>query len=90
MGGQALFLADFLGSIAGALVTCSMIPQLIRIFRLKSAREISTLFTALLLIGVTTWLAYGIILSLMPVIIWNAVGAVLAAVLLYAKLKYGR
>lgn len=82
--------ADDIGFIAGALVTFSIIPQLIRVFRLKSAREISLLFTCLLLTGVITWLAYGIRLGLFPVILWNAIGAVLVAVLLYAKLKYGR
>jgi MtN3 and saliva related transmembrane protein len=81
---------ESLGFIAGALVTCSIIPQLVRVIRLKSAREISMLFTSLLLTGIILWLAYGIYLSLPPVIIWNAVGAVLVALLLAAKLKYGR
>lgn len=85
-----MFTAESLGFVAGALVTCSLIPQLIRVFKLKSAREISLLFTALLLVGIITWLAYGITLGLTPVIIWNAVAAVLVAGLLYAKLKYGR
>ncbi|MFC1869873.1 SemiSWEET family sugar transporter [Chloroflexota bacterium] len=82
--------SESLGLVAGALVTCSMIPQLIRVFQLKSAREISMLFTTLLLLGIICWLAYGIYLNLLPVILWNAIGAVLAALLLYAKLKYGR
>ncbi len=83
-------LAEPLGFIAGALVTCSLVPQLIRVFKLRSAREISALFTILLLLGIISWLAYGISLGLTPVILWNAIGAVLVAVLLYAKLKYGR
>jgi MtN3 and saliva related transmembrane protein len=85
-----LTLVELLGLIAGALVTCSLIPQLVRVFRLKSAREISALFTTLLLIGLVTWLVYGIILGLLPVIIWNASGTLLVAALLYAKMKYGR
>jgi MtN3 and saliva related transmembrane protein len=85
-----LTVAEPLGLIAGALVTGSIIPQVIRVFRLKSAREISILFTTLLLLGVITWLAYGIWLRLVAVILWNAIGAVLAAILLYAKLKYGK
>jgi len=83
-------LTESLGFIAGALVTCSIVPQLIRVFKLRSAREISMLFTILLLLGIISWLAYGISLGLTPVILWNAIGAVLVAVLLYAKLKYGR
>ena len=83
-------LAEFLGFIAGALVTCSLIPQLLRVFKLRSAREISMLFTTLLLLGLTSWLAYGIYFALAPVILWNAIGAVLVVGLLYAKIRYGR
>jgi len=84
-----LHFAEYLGLIAGLLVTCSLIPQIIRVFRLRSAREISAVFTVLLLLGLVLWLVYGIILTLAPVIIWNAIGAVLAILLLYAKMKYG-
>jgi len=85
-----LQLAESLGLVAGALVTCSMIPQLIRVFRLKSAREISMLFTVLPLLGMVGWLTYGIYLSLTPVILWNAIGIALVSLLLYTKLRYGR
>ena len=81
---------EALGFVAGALVTCSLIPQLVRVFKLRSAHEISILFTTLLLLGIIIWLAYGIAFALTPVILWNAIGAVLVALLLYAKLKYGR
>lgn len=83
-------IAEILGLIAGAFVTCSLIPQVIKVFQLKSSREISILFTALLLLGLLIWLSYGVSLSLVPVILWNAIGAVLAATLLYARLRYGK
>ncbi len=82
--------AESLGFVAGALVTCSLIPQLVRVFKLRSAHEISMLFTTLLLAGIIIWLAYGILLRLTPVILWNAAATVLVALLLFAKLKYGR
>ncbi|MFC1963023.1 SemiSWEET family sugar transporter [Chloroflexota bacterium] len=82
--------AESLGFIAGAFVTSSIVPQLARVIKLKSAREVSISFTVLLLMGILMWLGYGILLSLPPVIIWNTIGAVLAAMLLCAKLKYGR
>lgn len=85
-----MFLGDSLGFVAGLLVTCSLIPQLIRVFRLRSAHEISMLFTTLLLAGLMIWVAYGVSLELAPVILWNAIGIILVAILLYAKLKYGR
>ena len=81
---------EYLSYIGGVLTTFCYIPQIIRVFRLKSAKEISLLFTILLLVGVLVWLFYGILLSLAPIILWNSVGLVIISTLLYAKLKYGR
>jgi MtN3 and saliva related transmembrane protein len=66
------------------------LPQVIRVYKLKSAREISLPFTILFLIGLGGWLTYGIFSRLMPVILWNAASFILGIALLYAKLKYGR
>ncbi|MFC1968682.1 SemiSWEET family sugar transporter [Chloroflexota bacterium] len=85
-----MLLTESLGLVGGALVTFSMVPQLIRVFQLRSAREISLLFTTMLLLGMGFWLAYGICLRLTPVILWNAIGIALASLLLYAKLRYGK
>ena len=82
--------AEILGLTAGAFVTCSLFPQVIRVFKLKSAREISLLFTTLLLLGMFMWIGYGVLLNLAPVIIWNAIGVGVVVILLYAKLRYGR
>ena len=83
-------MVEYLGFLAGVLTTFCYVPQLIRVFRLKSAKEISMLFTILLLIGVVIWLFYGIFLALTPLILWNSIGVVMVATLLYAKLRYGR
>ena len=81
---------EILGFVAGAIVTLSYFPQLVRVFRLKSAHEISLTFTILMLVGILIWMTYGIIFGLAPIILWNVIGAAQAAALLYAKLKYGR
>ena len=81
---------ESLGFVGGALVTCSLIPQVLRVFKLRSAHEISLLFTILLLTGISFWLAYGLAFGFAPVILWNAASLVLVAGLLFAKLKYGR
>jgi len=83
-------LTESLGLVAGALTTFSIIPQIIRVFKLKSAREISILFTTALLVGILCWLAYGILLDLTPLIIWNSIATLLMVTLLYMKLRYGR
>jgi len=85
-----LSFGDIFGLIAGAFATGSLVPQVMRVFKLRSAREISLLFTALLLFGIILWLIYGIYFRLFPVILWNAVSGILMLTLLYAKLKYGK
>ena len=82
--------AEWLGFIAGALLTVGFLPQVIRVYQLRSAHEISLIFTVLLLIGLICWVAYGIFFRLPSVIIWNSIAAALAVALLFAKLKYGR
>jgi MtN3 and saliva related transmembrane protein len=81
---------EVLGFLAGFCTTVGIVPQVWRLFKLKSAREISLLFTLLFLAGGLCWLIYGIMLGLLPVIIWNAIAASLMALMLYAKIRYGR
>lgn len=81
---------ELLGFVAGALMNVGLIPQVWRLFKLKSAREISLPFTLLFLVGLACWLAYGILLNLPPVILWNAIAMAMMCAMLYAKLKYGR
>jgi MtN3 and saliva related transmembrane protein len=88
--GTSLLYSEILGLLGGALTTLGYIPQLVRILKLKSAREISLPFTLSFLAGATCWLTYGVLLGLMPVILWNSAGIIFLCMLLYGKLKYGR
>jgi MtN3 and saliva related transmembrane protein len=81
---------ELLGFIAGALMTSGFVPQVWRLYKLKSAREISIPFTVLFLVGAALWLSYGVLLMLPPVILWNSLLLFLGGAMLYAKIKYGR
>jgi MtN3 and saliva related transmembrane protein len=83
-------MTDYLGYAAGFLVTFAFLPQIIRVFKLKSAREISLLFNSSTLLGAILWLTYGLVLGLVPIIVWNIIGIILTSLLLASKLKYGR
>jgi MtN3 and saliva related transmembrane protein len=82
-------LSEYLGYLGGLFTTFCYIPQLVRVYRLKSTKEISLLFTIFVIIGSIAWLIYGVILSLFPVVIWNSIVLVFVGILLAAKLKYG-
>ena len=79
---------EILGLVGGFFTTTSLIPQVWRLFRLKSAREISLTFNIFFALGVSFWLAYGIALDLPAVIFWNAITILLVGSMLFAKLKY--
>ena len=81
---------EVLGFLAGFFITIGLVPQVWRLFKLKSAREISLSFTLLFLAGGLCWLTYGISLGLLPIIVWNAISSSLMLLLLYAKIRYGR
>jgi MtN3 and saliva related transmembrane protein len=74
---------------AGAFcTTAAFVPQLIRVLRLKSARDISLPTFLLFSVGVFLWLLYGIYTGSKPVIASNAVTLGLSLSILYFKLKF--
>jgi MtN3 and saliva related transmembrane protein len=81
---------DIFGFIAGTLTTIALVPQVWRLFKLKSAQEISLPFTLMFLFGGIFWLTYGIMLAQLPLIFANAISLVLVSLMLFAKLKWGR
>ncbi len=81
---------EVLGLVAGAITTGSFIPQVVRVYRLRSTREISLFFTILFMVGDLIWMGYGIYLRELPLILWNALGTSLAGALMVAKLRYGK
>jgi len=80
---------EVLGLTAGFLVSLGLVPQILRIWRLKDAKEISLPFNLLSLGGTALWLTYGLVQGLLSVIIWNGVNCILYLIFLSVKLRYG-
>jgi MtN3 and saliva related transmembrane protein len=81
---------DNIGFVAAACTTIAFVPQLIRVLKLKSARDISLGTFLLFSIGVFLWLLYGIYSGSKPVIASNAATLGLSLSILYLKMRYGR
>lgn len=81
---------ELLGFIGGVLTTGSLVPQIWRLYKLKSAQEMSLAFTCIFIGGIAFWLSYGIVQGLASVIVWNSISFIVGFSMLYAKLKYGR
>jgi len=79
-----------IGSIAAVCTTGAFVPQVIRVWRLKSAKEISlTTFVAFSL-GTFVWLIYGLLIDSVPVILANAATLALSLAMVAMKLNYDR
>jgi len=79
-----------IGSIAAVLTTGAFVPQVIRVWRLKSASEISLVTFLAFSGGTAVWLVYGLVIDSIPVIVANAVTLVLALTMVSLKLNYDR
>jgi len=79
---------EILGMIAGGLTTSSFLPQVIKIWKTKSAKDISLLMSVMFSIGVLCWLIYGLAINSLSIILANGTVLILSLLILYFKLKF--
>jgi MtN3 and saliva related transmembrane protein len=77
-----------LGLLAGGLTTASFVPQVMKIWKSKSAEDVSLKMFLALCAGVALWLVYGSIKKDMAILMTNGVTLVLALAILGMKLKF--
>jgi MtN3 and saliva related transmembrane protein len=78
-----------IGLIAAALTTSAYLPQVVKSWRTKSAKDLSLGMLAILCTGVFLWLIYGILNQDLPIILSNAATLMLALAILVLKIKHG-
>ncbi|WP_296942292.1 SemiSWEET transporter [uncultured Massilia sp.] len=81
---------DLMGYVAAFCTTAAFIPQVLLVWRQRSAAGISTAMYAAFCFGVFLWLCYGIIIGAWPLAINNAVTLVLASSVLVMKWRFER
>ncbi|HET8745575.1 MAG TPA: SemiSWEET transporter [Ramlibacter sp.] len=80
--------SDVLGYVAATLTTVSFVPQAWRTFRTKDVRGISLKMYTLFTLGVAAWLAYGIVLGEVPMMVANSATLLLAIPVLVMRVRY--
>lgn len=80
--------ADILGTAAGTLTTLAFLPQVLKTWKSKSAKDISFGMFLLFSLGVLLWLLYGFAIGALPVILANTVTLVLALAIVVMKIRY--
>jgi MtN3 and saliva related transmembrane protein len=79
---------QLLGLFAGSLTTVAFLPQVIKTWKSRSAKDLSLGMFSLFCLGVILWLVYGIMIRDIPVIAANLVTLMLASTLLVFKLRF--
>ena len=82
-------LAETVGYIAGTMTTISFAPQAWKAIRTCETKSLSLPMYIIFTLGVAFWLAYGVLLGELPMIIPNAITLVLAMTILIMKIRCG-
>lgn len=72
-----------IGSSAATLTMFSFIPQIVKIFKTRSAKDVSLVTLIQLSLGVTLWIVYGIHLKDAIIILANGVTLFTLLILLF-------
>ncbi len=77
-----------IGLSATVITTISLFPQLLRILKTKSTKDISMIMYSVFCVGVFLWLVYGVLLDDLPIMIANTLAFTQGVVILLLKLRY--
>jgi len=76
-----------IGLSAAVIGGISLFPQVLKVIRTKSTKDISREMFLLLAGSIFLWLIYGILLKDLPIIIANFFGFIQALIILFFKIK---
>ena len=79
---------DLIGIFAGILTTGAFLPQMVKVFSTRSANDFSYGWLFLTITGLSLWLIYGILLSSLPIAVFNFLTILFLLVIVYFKI-YG-
>jgi len=74
------------GLAAALFTTVSNLPQAYKIIKTKETKAVSVWSNLVLLVGLIVWVVYGFMRDDWPVIIANAISAIITAIVIFLKL----
>jgi len=79
---------DVIGYLGGVFIMISFVPQVVKSYKTKSVKDLSTLMIIATLIGTAFWITYGFLIKALPVILMNSLFGVIVMFQLFLKMKY--
>ena len=81
---------ETLATVVGIISSIAMLPQVYKIFKRKSAKDISITTFSFLFIAGAIWVIYGINIQSFPIIITNLIGSLIIFGVIIGWFLYGR
>ena len=81
---------EIVGFLAAFLTMFGFLPQVIKIYRTKSVKDLSLLAILQLMLGIFLWLIYGIYLKNFVIILANSVTFLILLATLVLFIKYNK
>lgn len=79
---------ELTGHVGSVLSSITFIPQIYKVYKSRSAKDLSLTMMLIVLSSTIIWLTYGIGKGLLPVIICNAIICFLSMLLIYFKINF--
>lgn len=80
-------ITDYVGAIAATCTTVAFVPQAIQSYKTRDLSGVSLPMYSVFTLGVTMWLAYGLLKRDWPIIVANIITVALCAMILTLKIK---
>ncbi|HSV49024.1 MAG TPA: SemiSWEET transporter [Candidatus Acidoferrales bacterium] len=77
-----------IGLFAAFLTTISLLPQVVKVWKTKSAKDVSTGMFAIQCGSVSVWALYGVLMHDVPIVAANSLVFVQAATILMFKRRF--
>jgi MtN3 and saliva related transmembrane protein len=81
---------DILGYAACAVTALTFLPQVIKTWKEKSAKNVSLLMFLIAFINEVMWIAYGVLRNDMVIIVTNVIMIIMCSTMIVLKLKYNK
>jgi MtN3 and saliva related transmembrane protein len=79
---------EILGMTAGTISSITFLPQVIKTWQTKSAKDISLWMFLLVTGSVILWLVYGLLKNSIPIIYTNSMVLIMSLIMLYFKFRF--
>ncbi|TBR18890.1 MAG: hypothetical protein EPO57_05510 [Chitinophagaceae bacterium] len=79
---------EILGYSASAVTVFTFLPQVLKTWKEKSAKDVSLMMFVIAFINEIMWIAYGVWIDNMVIIITNVLMIIMCSIMILLKLRY--